>query len=231
MKPFTGCCRECPRQREKVMNVAIFGASGATGRLLTQRCLAAGYRVSALVRSPEKYAYRDRVRVVAGSAFDPAAIAETLQGVDVVLSALGAKSPFKKEDVLERAVPLIVAAMHRQGRRRIIALGSAGAKADSLDKQAAWRRWIVQKVVYNVFLKYPVLSQISQWKTLSTSGLDWTMVMPPMLTNGPAKGRYRVDGDALPRNGARISREDVADFMMLQVEGKDWVRQGVYITW
>jgi len=231
MKPFTGCCREYPQQREKVMNVVIFGASGATGRLLTQRCLTAGYGVSALVRSPEKYAYRDRVRVVAGSAFDPAAIAETLQGADVVLSALGAKSPFKKEDVLERAVPLIVAAMHRQGPRRIIALGSAGAKADSLDKQAAWRRWIVQKVVYNVFLKYPVLSQISQWKTLSTSGLDWTMVMPPMLTNGPGKGRYRVDGEALPRNGARISRKDVADFMMMQVEGKDWVRQGVYITW
>ena len=213
------------------MNIAIFGASGATGKLLTERCLAAGYGVSALVRTPQKFPYKERVRVVEGSAFDAAAIAETLKGTEVVLSALGARSPFKKEDVLERAVPMILTAMHQQGPRRIIALGSAGAKEDSLDKQPAWRRWIVQHIVYNVFLKYPVESQISQWRDLSRSGLDWTMVMPPMLSNGAAKGRYRVDGEALPRNGARISREDVADFMMLQVEGKDWARKGVYITW
>ncbi len=213
------------------MNVAIFGASGGTGKLLTERSLAAGHTVSALLRRPAEFPYRDRVRTILGSAFDASAIADTLQGADVVLSALGAKSPFKKEDVLERAMPLIVAAMRANGPRRIIALGSAGAKPDSLDKQPAYRRWIVQKIVYNVFLKYPVESQISQWHTLSTSDLDWTMVMPPMLTNGPAKGRYRIDAEALPRNGAQISRADVADFMMLQIGNPQWVRNGVYITW
>lgn len=213
------------------MNIAIFGANGGTGRLLTERCLAAEHTVAVLLRRPADFPYRDRVRVVEGSAFDSRTVADTLQGADVVLSALGAKSPFKKEDVLERAMPLIVSRMQEQGIRRIIALGSAGAKPDSLDKQPAYRRWIVQKIVYNVFLKYPVEEQISQWKTLSTSNLDWTMVMPPMLSNAAAKGRYRIDGEALPRNGARISRTDVADFMMLQVGNPQWVRKGVYITW
>lgn len=218
------------------MNIAIFGASGATGKLLTERCLAAGYTVSALLRTPDTFPYKDdsKVRIVQGSVVDseaPAAIADTLNGADAVLSALGAKSPFKKEDVLERAIPLIASAMQTFGPHRIIALGSAGARPDSLDRQPAYRRWIVQKIVYNVFLKYPVLSQISQWHTLSTSDLDWTMVMPPMLTNAPAKGRYFVDGEALPRNGSRISREDVADFMMLQLTATQWSRKGVYITW
>jgi putative NADH-flavin reductase len=217
------------------MKIALFGASGATGKLLTQRCLAAGFEVTALLRTPETFAHRDHIHAIQGSVFEPAAVRQTIECADVVLSALGAKS-LKKEDVLERAVPQIVAAMQETSAqpkpvRRIIVLGSAGALPSSLDKQPAWRRWIVQNIVYNTFLKWPVASQISQWNNLSRSSLDWTMVMPPMLTNAPAHGHYRIDGDALPPNGARISREDVADFMMQQIDSPQWVRRGVYITW
>ena len=212
------------------MRVAIFGASGGTGKLLTEASLGRGWEVSVLVRSPERFEFRDRVRVVEGNAFDAGAISRTLEGADAVLSALGARS-LGKEDVLERAVPLIVAAMQERGPRRIVALGSAGALDDSLKKQPGYRRWIVENVVYKTMLKWPVASQRAQWVALSASGLDWTMVMPPMLTNGAAKGRYRVDGEALPRNGSRISRGDVAGFMMAQVESTDWVGKGVYISY
>jgi putative NADH-flavin reductase len=212
------------------MKVSIFGASGATGILLTERCLAAGHAVTALLRTPETFPYRDKVSVVRGNVFDPLAVGRVVEGADLVLSAIGARS-LHREDVLERGIPIIVAAMQQAGIRRIIALGSAGALSDSLKKQPAWRSWFVQKIVYNTFLKWPVASQVAQWKTLSTSGLDWTMVMPPMLTNGPARGIYRVDGDALPRHGMRISRSDVADFMMQQIGNPQWAGKGVYIAW
>jgi putative NADH-flavin reductase len=212
------------------MKIAIFGASGATGLLLTERCLAAGHEISALVRTPKTFPFRDKVRVVEGNAFDGTAIRETISGSDVVLSALGARS-LGKEDVLERAVPLIVAAMQQAGVRRIIVLGSAGAKEDALRKQFAPRRWFVQTVVYNTFLKWPVASQRAQFAALSASGLDWTMAMPPMLLNGPARGVYRIDGEALPRNGMRISRSDVADFMMQQIGDPQWIGKGVYLSW
>ncbi len=216
------------------MNIAIFGATGATGKLLTNRCLAANYNVTALVRTPGSFRRPaespDRLQVIEGNAFDPSAVRQTIEGADVVLSALGARS-LKKEDVLERAVPLIVSAMQQTGVRRIIVLGSAGALATSLDKQPAWRRWFSQKILYNTLLKWPIASQISQWRDLSNSNLDWTMVMPPMLTNAPAHGTYRVDGDALPRNGSRISRADVADFMMEQINNPQWIRKGVYLSW
>jgi putative NADH-flavin reductase len=217
------------------MKIAIFGASGATGKLLTQRSIAAGYDVTVLVRNLEKFSIHDRLNVVQGSAFNPSPVHQTIDGADVVLSALGANS-LKKENVLERAVPQIIAAMQHTTMQpkpvsRIIVLGSAGALPDSLNKQPAWRRWVVQNILYNTFLKWPVASQISQWNDLSHSNLDWTMVMPPMLTNTPAHGTYRVDGDALPPNGSRISREDVADFMMQQISSPQWIRKGVYITW
>ena len=216
------------------MKIALFGASGATGMLLTARCLAAGYDVTALVRRPEAFAYAGRVRVVEGTAFDAEAVRRTItgpgSGADVVLSVLGART-LKKEDVLEKAIPLIVAAMREMGARRIVALGSTGAKDDSLKKQAAWRRWFMQKMVYNTLLKWPVASQVAQRKVLAGSGLDWTMVMPPMLTNGAGRGTFRVDGEALPRNAWRIAREDVADFMMRQIGSAEWVGRGVYIAW
>jgi putative NADH-flavin reductase len=212
------------------MRIAIFGANGGTGRLLTERSLAAGYEVTALLRTPEGFPFRDKVLVVKGSAFDEESVRETLAGADAVFSALGAKS-LKREDVLERAVPVIVRGMEEVGAKRLIALGSAGALPSSLDKQPAWRRWIVQNIVYNTLLKWPVASQISQWDTLSHSKIDWTMVMPPMLTNGSARGSFRIDGEALPRNSSRIARADVADFMMAQLGETKWVRKGVYIGW
>jgi putative NADH-flavin reductase len=218
------------------MNIAIFGASGATGTLLTQRCLAAGYKITALLRTPEKFPLRDQVHVIQGSAFDRSSVLKAVEGADVVFSALGAHSPLRNENVLPRAVPLIVEAMQQTASRpkpvrRIIVLGSAGALPNSLDKQPVWRRWIVQNIVYKTFLKWPVSEQISQYATLSHSDLDWTMVMPTMLSNAPARGAYRIDGDALPRNGSRISRADVADFMMQQIDNPQWIRKGVYIAW
>jgi putative NADH-flavin reductase len=212
------------------MKIALFGASGRTGTLLLERCLGAGHSVTALVRNPSTFAFKDRVHVIPGDAFDRAAIAATLAGADTVLSALGARS-LKKEDVLERAVPLIVAAMIDAQVNRIVVLGSAGALDSALDKQPAWRRWIVQNIFYNTLLKYPVASQRAQYAALSAGPLDWTMVMPPMLMDVPAKGNLRIDGDALPRNGSRIARADVADFMMEQLTSQRWSRKGVYISW
>jgi putative NADH-flavin reductase len=133
--------------------------------------------------------------------------------------------------VLPRAVPIIVEAMRQTGVRRIIVLGSAGALPDSLSKQPAWRRWIAENLVYTLLLKWPVAEQVSQYKTLAASDLEWTMVMPPFLMNGRARGSYRVDGEALPRKGNGISREDVADFMMHQIGNPQWVRRGVYISY
>ncbi len=222
-------------RKEFTMHIAIFGANGRTGLLLLERCLAAGHTVSALVRKPASFVYAERVRVVEGSVFDRKAVDATLIApdgtrADAVLSALGANS-LGKEDVLERAVPVIVAAMEAAGIRRIVALGSAGALDTALDKQSFLRRAIVENLVYKTALKWPVASQRAQYAALAASSLDWTLPMPGMLVDGPGRGRYRVDGDALPKNGARIARADVADFMMAQLTSGEWSRKGVYLVW
>jgi len=211
------------------MKITIFGANGATGQLLTERSLAAGHAVTALVRKPSLFPFQNRADLVAGSVFDPAVVAKALEGADAVFSALGAHSPFRNEDVLPRAIPMVVHGMQQMGVRRIIALGSAGALPSSLDRQPALLRWFVQKIVFTSVMKWPVYEQIVQYDVLSRSGLEWTMVLPPMLTNSRAKGAYRIDGEALPAGSSHISRSDVADFMMQQLTSRDWVGRGVYV--
>jgi putative NADH-flavin reductase len=202
--------------------------------MLTGHCLAAGHSVSALVRTPAKYPDAAKVRVVQGDVFNREAIASTLEGADAVFSTLGARSPFADDETLERGVPLIVEAMTAARIKRIIVLGSAGALDSSMDRQAAWQRWLVKKFVYTALLKYPVRAQKAQYAALQASALDWTMAMPPVLTNEAARGVYRVDGDALPAGGVasgRIARADVAEFMFRQLTSEEWVRKGVYLSW
>jgi putative NADH-flavin reductase len=212
------------------MNIAIFGASGGTGLLLTEKALAQDYEVTALVRKPTQFRYRDGVRVVEGTAFDPVAVRRTVEGADVVLSALGART-LRNEKVLERAVPLIVEAMQQTGVRRIIALGAAGTAPDAFKCQPALLRWLLKGVFYPLVLKYPIASQKVQWNLLSASGLDWTIVMPPKLLNSRSRGKYCVYSNTLPPYGLRIARADVADFMLKQIGNPEWVGKGVYIAW
>ena len=212
------------------MKIAIFGGSGATGRVLTRRCIDGEHEVTALLRRPGSFDMRGHIHVVEGSVFDANAVERTVAGADAVLSALGAHS-LRREDVLERAVPVIVAAMQRKGVRRIIVLGSAGARDGAMARQAGWRRWIVEHVVNRTLLKWPVASQRAQYAALAASNLDWTMAMPPMLTHGSGRGRWRVDAEALPPGASRIAREDVASFMMQQLEEREWVGKGVYVSW
>jgi putative NADH-flavin reductase len=212
------------------MKVAIFGASGGTGRLLTAKSLERGYEVTALVRSPARFPYRDRVRMVEGDALDPAKVHETVAGSDAVLSALGQRT-LGKEQLLERAVPLIVTAMQQTGVQRIIVLGAAGIEPDAFKCQPAPLRWLIQGVFYRLVLKWPIASQKAQWKALSASGLDWTVVMPPKLVNSRGRGRYCVYANTLPPYGLRIARADVAEFMLQQIGNPEWVGKGVYIAW
>ena len=212
------------------MKVAIFGASGGTGLLLTSKSLERGHEVTALVRTPAKFPYRDRVRVIEGDAFDPAKVREVIAGSDVVLSALGQRT-LGQEQLLERAVPLIVEAMQQTGVRRIIALGAAGTAPDAFKCQSLPLRLLIQGVFYRHVLKWPIASQKAQWNILSASALDWTVVMPPKLVNSRGRGRYCVYRDALPPNGLRIARADVADFMLQQIRNPEWSRRGVYIAW
>lgn len=203
------------------MKLAIFGASGRTGRPLVEQALAAGHEVTALVRTPASFPIKhERLHVIQGSVEDAAKVDETVTGANAVLSVLGHTKTSNK-DILTVGTRNIVQAMQQHGVRRLINLTGAGVR-DPQDQP---------KFVDNVFgflLKrlQPDLLRDShnQTKLIQNSDLDWTVVRGPRLTEGPRTGKYRV-GYVGKNSGTQASRADIAEFMLKQVTDNTYVHQ------
>lgn len=203
------------------MRVAIFGASGRTGRPLVEQALAAGHEVRALVRDPSKFPIRHgRLAVIRGDVLDAAKVDETVAGTDAVLGALG-QTETSPKDVQTRGTENIVAAMERHGVRRLVSLTGAGVR-DPRDEPKLVDRAITFLLKR---LQPDVLEDgVRHAEVVKRSDLDWVIVRGPRLTEGPKKGGYRV-GTVGKNSGTRISRADLAEFMLGQLATDTHLRQ------
>jgi putative NADH-flavin reductase len=210
------------------MKVIVFGATGATGKVLVSQARAHGHDVTAMARHPEAITPGDGVKVLRGDARDSASVKAAIAGQDAVLGALGSRS-LGKSDLLQRSSGNIIAAMNENGVRRLIILGAAGALHDPSKHQGVFGR-TVMRVLLRTLLKNVSRDQAAQERQVEASGLDYTIVRPPFLTNGAATGRYRVALDGLPARWSAISRADVAAFMVEQLDAATHVRAGPYLA-
>jgi putative NADH-flavin reductase len=209
------------------MKIIVFGATGGTGKLLVSQALSKGHSVTAFVRNPEGLTQDPHLRVIQGDVLDFGAVVNAVRGHRAVLSALGARS-LKKSDILAQAIPSILEAMRQEYVTRLIVLGASGVVRDHGKYQNALTNtalWVAKKTV----LKHPFVDQAAQERLLAASDVDYTIVRAPRLLDGPFTGTYRILPDALPPGALRISRADVADFMLQQLTDPRFHRQGPYI--
>lgn len=204
------------------MNIAIFGATGATGRHLVDQALAAGHRVTILARNPTALSVRhERLRVVPGDARDPDRVAAVIAGQDAVLSALGGggRGPVT---VCGDAMAPILAAMGRHGVRRLVALSAYGA-ADSHDSGLYNRLlWLMQKE--------KMLDKERMEEMIEHSDVEWTIIRPSALGNGSRTGRYCLGTDLHMNLASRIARADVADCMLRTMVEQTYIGKTPAIT-
>ncbi len=199
------------------MKLGVLGASGRTGSQLVTQALDAGHEIKVLARNPEKLAgWRSQVTVVQGNVTDASAVESLLEGCDAVLSALGhvGDSP---RDVLSVAANHIIAGMRRHGIRRLVVLASTAVPdpADHLTLGQRVVERIAEYVMGSLAHDDPAAAQI-----IASSELDWTIVRAVILTNGPRTRSFKV-GSFGRGTGIRVSRADVADFMLAcAVEGQ-----------
>jgi putative NADH-flavin reductase len=203
------------------MKLAVFGATGRTGRPLVEQALADGHEVRALVRDPSRLPVsEDRLTPVVGDVLDPARVEETVAGADAVLSVLGQTKTGPK-DVQTRGTQNIVSAMEKHGLRRLVSLTGAGVR-DPRDEPK-----LVDKAITFLLerLQPQVLADgVGHAEVIKASDLDWVIVRGPRLTEGPKRGEYRV-GMIGKNSGTRISRADLADFMLHQVTDDTHLRR------
>jgi uncharacterized protein YbjT (DUF2867 family) len=203
------------------MKMALFGATGGTGRQVLAQGLAQGHEVRALARAPEKLEPAPGLEIIAGDVLDQAAVDACLTGTDAVICVLGSHG--STQPVEAEGSERIIAGMQRLGIRRLIAVTSMGV-GDSRDQVPGFFRVIMQ-----LTLKKIMAAKEVQEQRIRDSGLDWTIVRPGGLTDGPATGRYRSGVDKSIQ-ATRVARADVADFVLQQLLDERYLHQAPAVS-
>jgi len=208
------------------MKIAIFGGTGRTGQHLVQQALSKGHQVVALVRTPSKLSVKNpSLSVIQGDVTNAQAVAQTITGVEAVISVLG---PTNNDPTFEvsQGMTNILAAMKKQAVRRLIISAGAGV-GDPNDAPKLFNH--VMNFLLKVMAKNVLADMSKVVEMVRTSDREWTVVRLPMLTDDPKTGNVKV-GYVGKGMGSRIARADIADFMLAQLSDKTYVRKSPAIS-
>ena len=193
------------------MKLLIFGSTGSIGHQLVKQALEYGYTVSAFSRDPSKLDIKhNNLKVVQGDAMDFPSVEKAVQGRDAVLCSLGAGS---KGTVRSEGTRNIVCAMEKAGVQRFICQSTLGI-GDSWDNLS----FLWKYIMFRGLLRQAYADHVGQEDYVKQSHLDWTIVRPGAFTDGNRTGKYRHGFPGTDKTTKlKISRADVADFMLKQL--------------
>ncbi|MEO0897980.1 MAG: SDR family oxidoreductase [Bacteroidota bacterium] len=196
------------------MKVIVFGATGTVGKEIVQQALEQGHQVTAFLRSPEKMEdiQHSRLQTFQGDVFDEAQVAEAIKGQDIVMVSLGSGRS-RKSIVRSKGTEHIIQAMKKEGVKRLICQTTLGNGDSRANLDFFWKY-----IMFGWFLKQVYLDHELQEELVRKSGLDWTIVRPAAFTDGERTGAYQSGfGPHVEGLTLKISRKDVADFMLKQI--------------
>ena len=206
------------------MRLAIFGATGGTGLELTRQALEHGHSVRVLLRNPNRMPLANaNMRVVLGNVFDQQSVTKTLLGTDAALNCLGQRNLLRNTHVVSVGTRLIMDVMKAHGLRRLVVESAFGA-GDSLAHTTMFGRLFLSTVLWAPYQDKNLMEP-----AVISSGLDWTILRPTRLTNGPRTDRYQVFRDRQPPVPS-VSRADVAAAMLRAVEERLWIGEAMAVT-
>jgi uncharacterized protein YbjT (DUF2867 family) len=205
----------------------VIGATGGTGRQLVAQALERGHLVTALVRNPSRLSLEHpRLTIVRGDVLDRASVDRAVQGQDAVLSALGHRQYFRPTRILSEGTHNVLRAMETHGVNRFVCETSLGI-GDSAGRMGLYYTLFVVPII----LPFYFWDKARQERIVAASRSDWVIVRPGALTDGDKRGSCRSG----PNVGSylwtvRISRADVADFMLDQLSDDTYLETAVGIS-
>lgn len=205
------------------MNVTILGSTGFVGKYLLKKAIAAKYHVKVLVRNPEKLeCYANEVEVIKGDYFNPVDVKKALKGSDVVLSTIGAPSK-NSPDINEylNALKNTINVMNEFNIKRFIIIGGA-ATPNADNEKFDFNRKLLAFFV-NRMGKHLIKIKKAEYQILLDSGLDWTVIRPPLIVNEISKKSLFVHENKL--KSIKVTVEDLTDFMLQQIISKEWIKK------
>jgi putative NADH-flavin reductase len=211
------------------MKIALFGANGPTGRLLTQMALDQDHRVVAFTRRPDAFPIEHRhLQVVGGDVHDATVVESAIDGTDAVVSTLGV--PFAKTpiSVYSDGTANIIAGMRTADIKRFVCVSSSSMSPNPEPLGGFIFEKFMQPYVVNKLGK-TVYDDMRRMESLvSESDLSWTIVRPSGLFGATAVSAYSIAIDHVEhRFTARI---DLADCLLRQIVSDSYVRCAIAVA-
>jgi putative NADH-flavin reductase len=203
------------------MKLIVFGATRGVGRNFVEQALEAGHNITAVVRTPATFELKhNNLQVVKGDVMDFASVEQVFENHDAVISAIGSP-PSSNDKVRSEGTQNIIRAMEKNGIRRLISVSSLGV-GDS----KVMLPFLLKYIIVPLFLRKAFADHEIQENYIRQSNLDWTIIRPAGLTNGARTGIYR-HGFPLTEKGlkSKVSRADVADFMLKHLNGDTYIHK------
>jgi putative NADH-flavin reductase len=209
------------------MNLLIIGATRGIGFQLLEQALQAGHVVTALVRDPQKMPKQhDRLKLIQGDILDLEAVNRAMAGQEAVCVTIGIKITWKPVTVFSQGTSNVLEAMRQQGVRRLICITGIGA-GDSKGHGG----FLYYRLFNPLLLKTIYEDKDRQEDLIRNSETEWTIIRPGFLTNGPLTKKYRAITDLSGVTAGKISRADVAHFIMAELTTNRYLGQTPLLTY
>lgn len=206
--------------------LAIFGSTGGTGLAVIQQALAQKHELTALVRTPSKLNMEhEHLKVVQGDAMNYEDVLRVIEDKDVVICCLGTRAK-DKNMVRADGTQNIVRAMKAAKVQKLICQTSLG-----YGDTAVMMPWYMKYLIIPYLLKNAFKDHQLQERIIEQSNLDWVIARPASLTNGAKTETYKANFPTTEKIKLRISRADVAHFMLQQVESDRYLHEKVGLSY
>jgi putative NADH-flavin reductase len=218
-----------------IMHIVIFGATGVTGRCLVEQALDQGFNVTAFVRNPLTLTTQHaHLSIVKGDVFHPVTVQEAVANQDAVLCTIGGHDRLRvalsghprAPGLCTIGTSNILDAMKTCGVSRLICLSAWGI-GDSKGRVPV----LFRNVIFPLLMKEEYEDKEAQEQLIGQSTLDWTIVRPSRLTNGPRRGRYQMKSSLEFSLRSSISRADVADCMLRQLTDQNFRHKCIELSY
>jgi putative NADH-flavin reductase len=206
------------------MRLLVLGATGGVGRLVVQEAVRRRHEVTALVRSPQKLGdLPDHVRIVKGDALDPNPLGTALANQDAVIYVLGAGN-VRRTTLFSDSTRVLLAEMNRHSVRRLLCVTGVGA-----GETKGHGGFLYDRILYPLFTKGIYEDKDKQEHLIRQSQTDWTIVRPAPFRSQTPPGTLRAITHVGDLTLTRISRLEVATFLVDELEQTGYIRQAVFI--
>lgn len=209
------------------MKLLIIGATRGIGKQLLNQALDANHTVTVLARKPQDITISsDNLTLVQGDIRDSAPVNSAIQGQDAVIVTIGVPITFKKVTLFSEGIIQVIQGMQEHGVKRLICVTGIGA-----GNSKGHGGFLYDCIFKPLFLRTIYRDKDIQERYITESGMQWVIVRPAGLTNGPASGKYNVYTELSGITSKRISRADVADFILKELREDQYSGNSLLLTY